>query len=180
MDLVFHSVCFLATNFRDPFLFQGSAPIKVYQGWLNLMPPGFGNCQCLYLAASKNKLQASRIPLIQIPRLLFQKRFPYTLVPKCQIFSTCIHSVLLLCCSLSITCLPWINSSNSWTLAQSFETYKRGPTAFLKILVEIQNRGGYCSRRNEFKFIFEMIFQNFIGVYSIAIWSNPLFSFFYV
>lgn len=43
--------------------------------------------------------------------------------------------------------------------------------------MEIQNRGGYCSRRNEFKFVFEMIFKNFIGIYSVAIWSNPLFIF---
>lgn len=125
MDLVFHSVWFLATNLRDPFLFQGSAPIKVHQDWPVLMPPGFGSCQCLSLAASKSKPQASRIPLIRIPRLLFQKRFPNTLVSKCQIFSTCIHTVLLLCYSPSRTCPSRINIFNSLTLAPSFETYER-------------------------------------------------------
>lgn len=32
---------------------------------------------------------------------------------------------------------------------------------------------------NEFKSIFETVFQNFIGTYIVATWSDPLFFFFF-
>jgi hypothetical protein len=33
---------------------------------------------------------------------------------------------------------------------------------------------------HEFKSIFEKLFQNFTGIYTVAIWSEPLFVFFSV
>lgn len=51
---------------------------------------------------------------------------------------------------------------------------------FLKCQVKDKVEEVIVPSGNEFKSIFETIFQNFTGIYIVATWSDPLFIFFSV